>query len=403
MLSTTLMSPVMALGQDAGTEQAATRQFAIPAQSLGSALTQFGRQSGLQVSLNAAIADGLATNGVNGDLAPEAALRQLLSGTGLTYSFGGGNTVIIGTAGAPELSGQYDGSIVLDTVDVNAWVDGAGGGLTTESVYVTPGSVAHVSGETLERFRGDSPADMFRGVPGVISSNATSGAGSIDVNIRGMQGLGRVAMKVDGAENQVTIYQGYQGISNRSFVDPDLIAGIDIKKGPDVSSSGIAGTVAMRTVDASDIVKDGNTFGLKVKVGGGGNTTAPVAGAKGGYQLSNYLEDYPVVSSTEDGMDRPNLLKPTQGSISLIGAIQIEDIDLLLGYAYRARGNYYAGSNGPGAEPEYIGEQPFCYPSGECPYVYKDYVINGGLTNYRAGEEVLNTALMTSTFLAKGT
>lgn len=72
-----------------------------------------------------------------------------------------------------------------------------------------------------------------------------------------MQGMGRVAVTVDGAENGLTIYQGYQGISNRTFVDPDLLAGVDITKGSDASSRGIAGTVAMRTLSANDVVKPG--------------------------------------------------------------------------------------------------------------------------------------------------
>ena len=69
--------------------------------------------------------------------------------------------------------------------------------------------------------------------------------------------MGRVATTIDGAENGVTVAQSYQGISNRTFVDPDLIASIDIKKGADSGSRGIAGTVAMRTLSADDVVKPG--------------------------------------------------------------------------------------------------------------------------------------------------
>ena len=55
--------------------------------------------------------------------------------------------------------------------------------------------------------------------------------------------------------------------------------------------------------------------------------------------------------------------------------------------------------------PVHLGPRPFCYRSGACPpyLLYRDYVVNGGLTNYRAGEEVLNTQLDTKSWLLKGT
>ncbi len=160
---------------------------------------------------------------------------------------------------------------------------------SVDAPYSTAAPTNYISGENIERFRGSSPADMFRGTPGVMSGEARNGAGSIDVNVRGMQGLGRVTVKVDDAENQVTVYQGYQGISNRTFVDPDLLAGIGIIKGSDAASSGIAGTVAMRTLDAADIVKPGNTFGFRAKGGLGGNTATPEPGTKAGYSISGTI------------------------------------------------------------------------------------------------------------------
>ena len=152
---------------------------------------------------------------------------------------------------------------------------------SVDAPYSTAAPTNYISGENIERFRGSSPADMFRGTPGVMSGEARNGAGSIDVNVRGMQGLGRVTVKVDDAENQVTVYQGYQGISNRTFVDPDLLAGIGITKGSDAASSGIAGTVAMRTLDAADIVKPGNTIGFRAKGGLGGQYGHARAGLQG--------------------------------------------------------------------------------------------------------------------------
>lgn len=279
----------------------------------------------------------------------------------------------------------------------------------TTAPYSTAAPTSYIAGETIERFRGSSPADMFRGTPGVMSGEARNGAGSIDVNVRGMQGLGRVSVKVDDTENQVTVSQGYQGISNRSFVDPDLLAGIDITKGSDAASSGIAGTVAMRTIDARDIVKPGNTFGFRAKGGLGGNTATPQSGSKAGYAIRNNIgwddptSGYPTVTPSSTGMDRPDFLEPTQRSGSVVGAVKSDYVDLLAAFTRRKQGNYFAGTHGNAAEPVSTGPQPFCYPDGSCPFIYRDYIVNGGLTNYRAGEEVLNTQLDSKSWLLKGT
>lgn len=384
--------------------QGAGRQaaFDIPPGALSGALVAFGRQSGLQVTYLPQIASGKRSPGVRGPASPAAALARLLEGTGLSYSFTDAHTVQIlgpGAAGGGAGGLAADGSILLDVVNVT----GASAVPPAEAPFETPAPVAYISRETIERFRGSSPADMFIGTPGVLSAESRNGAGSIDVNIRGMQGLGRVNVKVDDAENQVTVYQGYQGISNRTFVDPDLIAGIDITKGADAASSGIAGTVSMRTLDASDIVEAGKTYGVRVKGTMGGNTASPEAGAKAGYGIQNVINDYPVVTSSNDGMDRPAFLEPTQGAGSVVGAVQTEHVDVLAAYAYRKQGNYFAGTHGPSARPVSTGPRPFCYPSGSCPFDYLDYVENSGLANYRAGEEVLNTELETESWLAKAT
>jgi hemoglobin/transferrin/lactoferrin receptor protein len=64
---------------------------------------------------------------------------------------------------------------------------------------------------------------------------------------------------------------------------------------------------------------------------------------------------------------------------------------------------HVASTHGPTASPISTGPRPFCYSNGVCPpeYLYRDVVENAGLTNYRGGEEVLNTELETESWLAK--
>jgi iron complex outermembrane recepter protein len=73
----------------------AQQQFNIPAQPLADALTEFGRQSGLRVTVDAALVRGLSSPAVSGAMAPEDALRQLLNGTGLAGRFAESDLIII--------------------------------------------------------------------------------------------------------------------------------------------------------------------------------------------------------------------------------------------------------------------------------------------------------------------
>lgn len=404
LVTLALSAPVMAAIPQTGwaATTAQTTTFNIQAGSLSQALMEYGRQSGLQVTYRPELTAGKSTGGLKEQLTSEAALARLLQGSNLSWHYASPNTVIL--SATPETASLGDdNSLQLDTITVSA----ATGVNPVDAPYLTAAPTAHISASDIQHFRGSSPADMFRATPGVTSGEARNGAGSIDINIRGMQGMGRVQTTVDGAENSLQVYQGYQGISNRTFVDPDLLAGIDITKGSDVSSGGIAGTVSMKTLDPADIVKDGNTFGFRLKGGGGGNTVSPHAGDRAGYRIVNnagVILPPSSYSATDDTLGRPNLLKPTQGSVSMVAAARGEQFELLGGYAYRNRGNYYAGKNGDSARIENVGPRPYCLDNGSCPPAlnYNNYYVNEGTTIYRAGEEVLNTQLRTESWLAKG-
>ncbi|MDC7789430.1 TonB-dependent receptor [Rhodoplanes sp. TEM] len=408
-MATTMLAaqPVLqAAAQTAPATQSATRTVSVPAGALTPALNRLATQTGLQILFDAGLARGKTTAGARGTMTSGAALSAVLAGTGLSARFTGPNAVTIGGPSVAVGSMPED-AIELDTVTVSG-----GRVAPAEAPYQTAAPVAYISQETIDRFRGSSPADIFRGTPGVMSGEARNGAGSIDVNVRGMQGMGRVAVTIDGAENGLTVYQGYQGISNRTFVDPDLLAGVEITKGSDAGSRGIAGTVAMRTLSAADVVKPGDTWGVWVKSGFGTNTTTPTPGDLGGYSWPQpYVSDpqpYPVPTASASGLDRPGALVPTSGSFSTVAAIKQADYDVLWGYAVRKQGNYFAGKNGPGAQVIDTGPQPLCYSSGFCypigsPISYAHVYKNGGLSSYRAGEEVLNTQLETQSLIAKAT
>lgn len=90
----------------------ATATYDIPAQSLASALTAFGRQSGLQVVFDPRTTAGKSTGGVTGTLTATQALQQLLAGTGVSYRFTSPGSVTV--TGSPAGSG----ALQLDPVRV---------------------------------------------------------------------------------------------------------------------------------------------------------------------------------------------------------------------------------------------------------------------------------------------
>ncbi|GGF32216.1 hypothetical protein GCM10011611_43010 [Aliidongia dinghuensis] len=93
-------------------------EFDIPAQPLSNALLAYGAATSLEVYYNAAVAQGRVSAAVAGTFTPDAALRMLLRGSGLTSQMTGPSalTVVPMTAAAPSptadlsvSSGRYEG------------------------------------------------------------------------------------------------------------------------------------------------------------------------------------------------------------------------------------------------------------------------------------------------------
>lgn len=385
MLSTSLYGAVFPQASALAQPATGERSYTIGAKPLSIALLEFSNASGIDIFFDQNVVGNRGTHGLDGKYSVEAGLAQLLSGSGLTYSFTGDGSVTIVNPAAAQVPVDANGSLLLDVIDVTA-----GQGNSVYTPYETAAPTSYVSAETIERYRGSNPADIFRGTPGVMSGDARNSGSAVDMNIRGMQGLGRVNVTIDGATNSTTVYQGYQGISNRTFVDPDFIGGVDITKGSDPASRGIAGTVAMRTLEARDIIEGGKRWGMRVKGEFGTNTSSPEAGTVAGYDFpsSSYFEYEPIPSP--DGLDRPSFLEPTNGSGSIVAAYEDDRFEFIAGYAHRKRGNYHAGTNGPHAEVVDLGPREYCFsadpstcqPIGT-PGAWDNYYINGGIANFR--------------------
>lgn len=350
-------------------------KLTIPAGPLNNALAEFGRQSGIQLSYLPDYVSGKTSPGVNGTLSPQQALQALLSGTGLGYTFSGTNSVTLRPV-ITGSAGSSDNSLQLDTITVTK----APAADPADIPYQTAGSLTHLSGDQIGRFRGTSVGDLFSGIPGVLNGDSRN-SGSVDINIRGMQGQGRVPVIVDGSTQETSIYQGYNGSTSSTYIDPDFIGSVDIERGASTgadATGATGGVVRVSTLAPKDILLPGHTFGVRMKGGLATNSkTAPTPGTYAGVGYSGLADGT---------LNRPAFLHPHGYNGSIAVASTSDYFDVTAAYAQRNNGNYYAGKHGKGggtANSDGTGT-------------------SGSLTPYRNGEEVMNTSTDNQSWLLKG-
>ncbi|MHC8494392.1 TonB-dependent siderophore receptor [Thalassospira sp. SM2505] len=120
LMMSTALAPVMfaspAAAQVASKGIDGQYDFDIPAQSLTRALAQFGVQTGLQVTVDGALARNVDASAVSGTMRAGRALESLLRGTGLTYVVTDDQTIVIEAV----VSGDAARGEVLDPVRVEA-------------------------------------------------------------------------------------------------------------------------------------------------------------------------------------------------------------------------------------------------------------------------------------------
>ena len=72
-----------------------TLAFDIPKQDLVPALTEYARQTGVQLLYSAQLAESLTANAIKGRYTPQQALERLLEGSGISYRTVDGNVITL--------------------------------------------------------------------------------------------------------------------------------------------------------------------------------------------------------------------------------------------------------------------------------------------------------------------
>ncbi|WP_339139231.1 TonB-dependent receptor [Kerstersia gyiorum] len=386
-----------------------SRQYSIPAGLLSQALPRFAAEAGIQVSIQGALVSGIETAGIQGNYSVESGFAELLRGTGLEAVRQASGSYTLRSVAATH-------GFTLEAIEVQAISpDDA----RKDDAWRTAGSALYLSRDDIERSRGTSVGDIFKGATGVlVGENRNSGG--LDVNIRGMQGQGRVPILVDGSRQETTVYRGYSGVASRSYIDPDLIGGINIDKGPTLSAQGTGangGLVSMRTIGVNDIITSGESFGIRVRgTAIGNNSGSPVeAGTSAGLYTGGkngaspvYRTDcanevlcsgqyaLPTEWGNPEGMDRPDTFEPKSWAGSVVLAKRWEKFDLVAAYAQRQQGNYYAGTHGPSAWVDVSDTK-------RTPFYTEVYPTIEGASIFQAGERIPGSNFESRSTLVKGT
>lgn len=231
--------------------------------------------------------------------------------------------------------------------------------------------------EELLKNRGTANADVFNGVPGLLVNNTRNEAGGLDIGIRGLQGDGRVPIIIDGGLQSTQTFRGYQGSSDRTYIEMDLIKQIDISKGasfnPKVTGA-TGGVINMVTIDVEDIVLPGKKIGVYLK---------------GDIFNNNKTPDIPKSEKGQQYYILQNDIKETQisnGKGTIAVGYKAGKLDFMTALSVNSQGNYFAGKKG--AERYDYDAATYDASARKIPEV-------------KPGQEVVNTSYSAASVLAK--
>lgn len=244
--------------------------------------------------------------------------------------------------------------------------DGAPGDIAN-----TPAPVSTIDSETFtQRFSGDTNA-AIRSTPGAFTRQGAEQPG-ISVNVRGMQGMGRVNTMIDGVPQTFRNLSGHGGtFDNMAYVDPNMLVGVDISRGAVAGNQGLgtlSGAANLRTIGVNDVLLEGKDYGVMQTLKAGTNgqnfsrTTAAawrhdlssegsisMVGALSGSNFTNYRNgdgiEYPYDAAQQpsSGLFKLNLAPDSDHSLEL-GAVVYKNAFSVetAGYDWAVRNQTYS-------------------------------------------------------------
>lgn len=334
----------------------AIQTYNIPAGNLDQVLNQFALDAGIELYLDSALTNGQQSPGLQGRFSINQGLNTLLTNAGLVAQRQPDNAWRLYRPQTDANTIQLAPLNVQGTAVYRPSRDDAG----YDSIYDDDISSVYSGKEQIERYKGTNPADVFKGMLNVYTGDARN-SGALDPNIRGIQGPGRVPLTIDGTEQAMSVWRGYNGASNRSYIDPNLIGGIKVIKGPNIErnvNSSVGGAVVATTIGVDDILAEGESFGGELKLEAGNNTTSPripeLHSGENYYDVPGFPSNPSIPSSDPTlrinlkSSSDDKLLSGNDHAYRLALGTRQEQFELLGAYAFREHGNYFSGKNGAG-------------------------------------------------------
>lgn len=193
--------------------------FNIPAGPLTEVIVAFQRKTGFEIKVDNDSILGISSPGVVGSFTTEQALRQILNGTGVSYSFKGARSVLLHLeAEAANVEIRASSAKIVDSPKY------------TEPLRDTPQTISVLSKEMIEQQGATTLRDVLNNVPGITLTAGEGGAPAGDnLTIRGFS-----------ARNDIFI-DGVRDLGAQSR-DPFNLEQVEVVKGPSSSFTGRGST-----------------------------------------------------------------------------------------------------------------------------------------------------------------
>ena len=404
----------MAMVQSVSAQTLQTQSYQIAAGPLARVLNTFAEQAGTTIAIDAKLLKGKSSAGLTGQYDVESGFQHILAPTEFVAVKVGSGYMLKPVAqaelktvvAAPQSNTtEHESAVQLSPMTVFGTVSRDTKG--QNDVYDQDISSVYASKEQIERYKGAQPADLFNGMVGVYSGDARN-SGALDPSIRSVQGPGRVPVIIDGTEQAITVWRGYNGANNRNYIDPNLIGGLQVIKGPSITrnvNTGVGGAVVIHTLAVDDVLKQDEQFGGEIKVETSNNAVKPREPQLLTGQSIYDNPNYPPAGTNWQGKPMfepyydPSLFKVARQNkehniysgddiaarIALAG--RTDHFEVLAAYAYRNKGNHFSGKRGSD-----FYNKPAIGRFNYVPYLAKVYP---------EGTEVPNTSLETESYLLK--
>lgn len=194
------------------------RTFNVPAQPANKSIPEFARQAGIQIVASGGVLRGIRTGAIRGQLDVEAALAQMLRGTGLEIISRAGNTIIIGKRRAAKAADDLPAPVEAQaSVEAQEAIIVTGSRIP-KAGFETLQAANTIGGDLIDKVGQNNIAEAINQLPAF--GTPTSGAGGQNPQTVGQNFVNAFGL---GTARTLTLVNGRRVVSQASpgnAVDP---------------------------------------------------------------------------------------------------------------------------------------------------------------------------------------